>query len=114
MRGLLVHKPYGRESFSFISGVAPLPAGLDSTLVESCRNTNIALLPTILVSTLTELLASPLCAGSLSLLSPYSFSFFSKFFTFSFFITVHSTYSFQRWKRDPNLLREEEIFPLEK
>ena len=41
------------------------------------RNTSIASAPTILDSTSMELLASPLCIGSLSLLSPlFYFSFF--------------------------------------
>ena len=70
-----MHKQYSRQSLSFISGVAPLLADLDSTLVESDRNTSMAPLPMSLVSTLAELLASPPCAGSLSLLLPYSFSF---------------------------------------
>lgn len=70
-----MHKQYSGQSLSFISGVAPLPAGLDSTSVESHRNTSMAPLPTSLVNTLAELLASPPYTGSLSLLSPYSFSF---------------------------------------
>ena len=78
-----MHKQYIRQSLSFISGVAPLLAGLDSTSTESCRNTSITSLPASLVSTMVELIASPLCVGSLSLLSPYSFSF--EFFTFHFF-----------------------------
>ena len=109
-----MHKKYSHQSLRLISGVAPLPIGLDSTLVESHRNTGMALLPASLVSTLAELLESPPCAGSLSLLSPYSF-FILNFFYFPFFIfTVHSTYSFQRWKRDPDLLRAEEVVPVEK
>jgi len=109
-----VHKKYSRHSLSFISGVVPLPAGLNSTPVESHKNTSMAPFPTSLPSTLAKLLASPLYARSLSLLSPYSFSFFQFFFTFHFFIfvIVHSTYSFKRQKRDPNLLREEGVFPV--
>ena len=47
------------------------------------------------------------------------FIFFKKIYIFifsfiSFFKTVHSTYSFQRRKRDPDLLREKEVVPLEK
>ena len=113
MRGILVHKSYDRQSFSFISGVAPLPARLDSTPEESRRNTSITLLRASLVSTLVELLASPLYVGSLSLLSPYSFFIFSKILHIFIFITVHNTYSFQRWERDPELLRVEEVVPEE-
>jgi len=46
-----VHKSYGHESFSFMSGVAPLPTDLDSSSAEARRNTNIVPLPTNLVST---------------------------------------------------------------
>lgn len=81
-----MHKQYSRQSLNFISGVSPLPAGLDSTSTESYRNTSMAPLPASLVSTPAVLLASPLCVGSLSLLLPYSFSFFFQTFsTFSFF-----------------------------
>ena len=41
------------------------------------------------------------------------FSLFT-FFIFSIFITVHSTYSFRRRKRDPDLLILEEVVPSEK
>lgn len=68
-----MHKQYSHESHSFISSVAPLPAGLDNTPMESHRKISIALLPVSLVSTPLELLASPPYMGSLSLLSPYSF-----------------------------------------
>ena len=105
-----MHKQYSLQSLSFISGVAPLPAGLDSTPTESDRNTSMAPLLASLVSTLVELLASPLFIGSLSLLSPYSFSLFS----FFIFVTMYSTYSFQRRKRDPKLLRVKEVVPAEK
>ena len=57
----------------FISGVAPLLAGLYNTVTESRRNTNISPLPMSLDSTWVDLLTSPLCAGSLSLLSPLYF-----------------------------------------
>lgn len=57
----------------FICGVAPLLEGLDSTLVESCRNAHIFLHLVSLVSTQIELHASPLCARSLSLLLPLFF-----------------------------------------
>lgn len=81
-------------------------------------NTIIAMQPAILVSTPMELIASPLCIGSLFLLSPYSFSFFRNFPHFPFFIfifiTVHKTHSFQRWNRDPDLLRADEVVPSEK
>lgn len=80
-----MHKKYSCHYLSFISGVAPLPVGLDSTPVESHRNTGMALLPATLVSTAKELLVSPLYTGSFSLLFPYSFSFFQTFLTFSFF-----------------------------
>jgi len=53
-----------------MAGVAPLLVGLDSTLTESPKNTNISQLPTSLESTLVELLASPLYAGNLSLIFP--------------------------------------------
>lgn len=61
-----------------------------------------------LVNTLAELLASDLCAGSLSLVSPCSF--------FYFFLQelCIGTYLFQSRKRDPDLLRAREVFPLEK
>ena len=98
-------KQYSRQSLSFISSVAPLLAGLDSTLAESCRNTSIAPLPMSLVSTSTELLASPLYTRRLSLLSSYSFFICFKIFHFFIFITVHNNYSFRREKRDPDLLR---------
>ena len=68
-----MHKQYSRQSLIFISGVALLPSGLDSTPTESHRNISMASLPVSLVSTLVELLASPPCIGSLSLLSLYSF-----------------------------------------
>jgi len=84
MRGILVHKQYDSQSLSFIYGVALLPIGLDSTLVESRRNTSIASLPGSLVSTSAMLFASPLCIGSLSLLSPYSFFIFQNFSHFHF------------------------------
>ena len=77
-----MHKQYSCQSLSFISGVDPLPVGLDSTSVESHRNTGMAPLLASLVSTPTELLASPPYAGSLSLLSPYSFFFLIFFFHF--------------------------------
>lgn len=72
-------------------------------------------LPVSLVITSTNLLQSPPCVGSLSLLSPYSF-FILNFLALHFFLifTVDSTYSFQRWKRDPELLRENEVVPIEK
>jgi len=109
-----VHKHYSCQSLNFIFGVAPLLVGLDSTSVESHRNTIMASLPVSLVSTPAELLASPLCTQSLSLLSPYSF-FILNFLLFIFsFFTLHSTYSFQRLKWDPNLLRPEEVVPIEK
>ena len=72
-----MHKQYSRQTLSFISVIAPLSVGLDSTLVESHRNTSMALLLASLVNTLAELLASPPCVGSLSLLSPYSFFIFN-------------------------------------
>ena len=107
-----MHKLYGYQSF--ISSVVLLRAGLDITPVKSRRNTSITPLLASLVSTLAELLASPPCAGILSLLSPYSF-FILNFWTFHFFsfFTVHNTYSFQRSKRDPELLRAEEVVPAE-
>lgn len=68
------------------------------------RNTNIDSLPPNLDSTLVELFASPLCVGSLSLLSPL----------FIYFIWLCiGTYSFYRQKRDLDLLKAEEVFPLE-
>jgi len=82
-----MHKHYSLQSLSFISGIAPLPASLDSTLVESHRNTCMDLLAASLVSTSMKLFASSLYAGSISLLSPYSFfifHFFSLFIFFSF------------------------------
>ena len=79
-----MHKKYSRQSLSFISGVAPLLATLDSTSMEPHRNIRISLLPASMVSTPIELLASPLYAGTLSLIFPYSFFIF-KFFTFHFF-----------------------------
>ena len=104
-----MHKQYSRQSLSFISGIDPLPAGLDNTSVESHRNTSMAPLPASLVNTPMKLLASPPCAGSLSLFSPDLFFIFI-FFYFSFFIfIVHSTYSFKRQKRDLELLRAEEV-----
>jgi len=78
-----VHKKYSRQSLSFISSVALVPAGLDSNPTESHRNTSITPLLVSLVSTLAELLPSPFYTGSLSLLSPYSFFLF--FINFSFF-----------------------------
>lgn len=83
-----MHKQYSHQSLSFISSVAPLPVGLDCTLMELHRHTSIAPLLASMVSTVVELLASPLFTGHLSLLLPYSFSIFSKFFIF---ITVHNT-----------------------
>jgi len=83
-----VHNQYSRQSLSFIYGVPPLRAGLDSTPAESHSNTSMDSLPVILVSTSMELLASPLGARSISLRLPYSFFFylFFNFFIFSFFI----------------------------
>ena len=81
-----MHSPYSHQNLSFISDVAPLPAGLDNTLIESPRNTSIALLPASLVSTRVELLASPRCAGSLSLIFAYLFFIFH---FFHFQRTVH-------------------------
>lgn len=109
-RGILVHKKYDYQSLSFIPSVAPLLAGLDNTLTESRKNTSIAPLLVSLVSTLAELLASPLYAGSLSLLLPY-YVFF-KIFIFSFYFLFFKelyigTYLFQRRKLDPDLLRSE-------
>ena len=113
-----MHKKYSRESLSFISGVALLLVGLDSTPTELHWNTSMAPLPTSLVITPKELLASPLHAGSLSLLPPYSFFILIFYLLFIFFIfifpTVHITYSFQGQKRDPDLLRAEEVVPAEK
>ena len=87
-----MHKKYSRQSLSFISGVAPLPVSLDSTLVESHRNTSMAPLPASPVSTSAELLASPPYARSLSLLSPFSFFILSflnyEFFSFSFSLCI--------------------------
>jgi len=80
---------YDSQSLSFISGVSSLEAGLDSTPMEPRKNTSITLLLESLVNTLSELLASPLCAGSLSLLFPYSFFIFSKFSHFCFLIFFH-------------------------
>ena len=110
-----MHKQYSHDSLSFISGVAPLPAILDSTPVESHRNASMAPLLVSLVSALAELLASPPCARSLSLLLPYSF-FILNFLTFPSFLffIMHSTYSFQRQKRNPDLLRAEEVVPAER
>ena len=68
-----MHKQYSCQSLSLISGVAPLPSSLDSTLVESHRKKSMASLPVSLVNTLVELLASPPYAGCFSLLLPYSF-----------------------------------------
>ena len=79
-----MHNQYSHQSLSFISGVAPLLASLDNTLMESHRNISMALLPVRLVSAPVELLASPPCTGSLSLLSAYLF----------FIFTMHRTYSF--------------------
>ena len=59
-----------------------MPTGLDSTLIESRRNTSISMLLESLVSTPTEFPTSPLYVGRLSLLSPY-------FFFFIFQRTVH-------------------------
>lgn len=73
-------------------------------------------LPMSLVNTLEELLASPPCAQILSLLSPYSF-FILNFLTFHFFhfsLCIAQSYSFQRWERDPDLLRAKEVFLAEK
>jgi len=57
-----------------------------------------------------KLLASSLYVGSLSLLSPYSF-----FQNFHIFIELCiGTYLFQGRKRDPDLLREEEVVPSRK
>lgn len=81
----MMQKLYSCYSLSFIFVFAPLPAGLASTPAESRRNTIMVPLPTSLVNTLVELLSSPLCTGSLSLLLPYSFFIFLNFFTFSFF-----------------------------
>ena len=92
MTGILVHKKYDYQSLSFISSVALLPAGLHSTLTESCRNIIIIPLLVSLVNTQTKLLPSPLCTGNLSLLSTYSLFKFFHIFIFSFFIfwrTMH-------------------------
>jgi len=64
---------------------------------------------------LAELLISPLYAGSLSLISPYFiFSIFPIFIFFIFKELRIDTYLFQRWKRDLELLRIEEVVPSEK
>ncbi len=42
-----------------------------------------------------------------------TFHVFFSHFHFSFFLTMHRNYSFQRKKRDPNLLRDEEVVPSE-
>ena len=57
-----------------------------------------------LVSTPVELHASALCAGNLSLLLPL-------YFLRELCI---GTYLFLGWKRDPDLLRVEEVVPSEK
>ena len=54
-----MHKQYSHHSLIFISGIAPLPAGLNSTSTESRKNTGMAPLLVSLVSTPAELLASP-------------------------------------------------------
>lgn len=82
-----MHKQCSRQSLSFISGVAPLPAGLDSAPVESHRNISMAPLPMSLVSTRVELLSSPPCLGSLSLLWPCLF-FIMNFLTFHFLFSL--------------------------
>ena len=92
------------RSISFHLGVAPLLEGLDSISVKSYRNTHIAPLPLSLFITLVELHASPLCTGSLSLLSPL---YFSRGLCIG-------TYLFLGRKRDLKLLRVEEVVPLEK
>ena len=73
--------------------------------MESRKNTKIALLPMSLDNTLIELLASPLCTGSLSLLFPL-FIYLKR--------TMHWNLFILGWKRDPNLLREKVVVPLEK
>jgi len=103
-KGSLAHELNIFRVQVFISGVALLPAGLNSTPMESHRNTHISLLPTSLVSTLVELHASPQCAGILSCLSPL---YFSRGLCIG-------TYLFLGRKRDPDLLRSEEVVPSEK
>jgi len=68
--------------------------------VEPCNNTNIALLPASLDSTLAEFLASPLCTGILSLLLPLFISLK---------IIMHWHLFILGQKRDPKLLRVEEV-----
>jgi len=78
---------------------------MDSTPVESRRNTSIAPLPMSLDSTLMELLASPLSAERHSLLSPL-FIYLKRI--------VHRHLFILGRKRDPELLRDGEVVPLEK
>ena len=103
-KGSLAHKLKIFKVWVFISGVAPLPPGLDSTLVESRRNTHITPLPASLVNTQVELHASPLCVGSIYLIS-------SLYFSRGLCI---GTYLFLGKKWDPDLLREEEVVPSDK
>ena len=115
-----MHNPYGRQSFSFISGVALLLAGLDSTSAESRmkkKNRSTTSEPGQYlggVNHITSLRKKPF---SSFFLIHFSF-FFSKLFTFSFFffifVTMHNTYSLHRRKRDPDLLRADEVVPSEK
>lgn len=65
-----------------------------------------ALLLESLDSTPMKFLSSPLCIGSLSLLSPL--------FIYIYIGLCIDTYSFHWWKRDLNLLREGEVVPSEK
>lgn len=71
------------------------------------RNISISSLPVRLNSTPTKLLPSPLCARILSLLSPLIYLFTYRTMLWHSFISLG-------WKRDPNLLREKEVVPLEK
>lgn len=78
---------------------------MDITPTESSRNTYIAPLRASLDSTSTELLASPIYVGSLSLLLPL--------FIYLKRTMRHNLFIFGR-KRDPKLLRVEEVILLEK
>ena len=116
LRGILVHKQYSHQSLSFIFGVPLLPRGLNST-------------PWSHIGTQTWLRyqrawSIPRWSYVHHLFVQEAFLFFhlidfhffkkNSLFHFFIFITMHSTDSFQRWTRDLELLRVEEVVPIEK
>lgn len=66
-----MHKKKIVIALDFISSVALLPAGLDSTPTKSLQLKNISLLLVSLDNTPTKFLSSPLCIGIISLFSPF-------------------------------------------